>query len=291
MPSTIALRRRIRSVKSTRQITKAMELVAASKMRRAQEATLRSRDYRQVAREILLRLRELTDVEKHPLFVTRTIKTKLYVIVTSDRGLAGAYDSNVNRTLLRHIRDDEAENIHVKLIVLGKKGANFAARLENVDIMAVFDEFAENPAPHDIQPLLNLVVEAYEDKSVDAVDIIYTDYKSSIVQEVRTQRLLPAAYKNGVKKDVDAEVDEVFFEPSPTQVLESVGKRLVEVQLWQDLLESQASEQAARMMAMKTASDNAEELIDDLTLEMNTARQAAITQELAEIVGGAEAML
>lgn len=290
MASTIALRRRIRSVKGTRQITKAMELVAASKMRRAQDATLKSRAYRAVAQQILMRLRELIDVDKHPLFETRTtIKTKLYVVVTSDRGLAGAYDSNVLRRFTTLIREDRATGRRIQTIVLGKKGAAFVAKLEDVEIVAAYPEFTENPSPNDVRPLLNMVTEAYANKAVDSVDVIYTDYKSSILQVVTVQRLLPAAYTQDPLPE-DARDNTVIFEPSPQAVLNSVSKRLVEVQLWQDLLESQASEQSARMMAMKTASDNAGELIDDLTLEMNTARQASITQELAEIVGGAEAI-
>jgi F-type H+-transporting ATPase subunit gamma len=286
--NTIALKRRIRSVKNTRQITKAMELVSASKMRRAQEAALASREYRNLARDILSRLRELTKVETHPLYLKHaTDQGRLYIVITSDSGLAGAYNSNVLRTLTRKLRDDRDAGRSVKLIMVGRRGAQFVSRFEDIDIIGVYNDFQQTPTANDIRPILSTAKELFTGLSVDAVDIIYTDYKSSLVQQVRTERLLPAAFKaSKVVPDTDAAI----FEPSPGDVLNGVTERLIEVQLWQAILESQASEHAARMMAMKSASDNADDLVGDLTLSMNTARQAAITQELAEITGGAEAI-
>lgn len=308
MASTQQIKARIKSVKNTKQITKAMELVAASKMRRAQETTLASRDYTRTARQILTRLRELTDVSKHPLFMTRTVKSRILVVITSDRGLAGAYNSNVLRQLTKELKDDEENNVETHLILIGKQAARFAARVEGLSVIGSYDHMPERPTITDLQPILDtvktkfigefLVVEREDGESetsstkrdtpeVDAVDILFTDFKSSVVQEIAHQRLLPAAFH--ATRD-EAETDAAIFEPSPKEVLNQVAERLVDVQMWQAYLESQASEQSARMMAMKTASDNAGDLIDDLTLAMNTARQAAITQELAEITGGAEAM-
>jgi F-type H+-transporting ATPase subunit gamma len=287
MASTTALKRRITSVKNTKQITKAMELVAASKMRRAQEAAIKSRDYRHMARELLTRLRELTDVDQHPLFKKRTIKTKLYILVTSDRGLAGAYNSNLFRLLTAQLKEDEASKISSQLISIGKQGSKFVSRLQGVEVIGAYDELTEHPAADDLRPILKTVIEAFTKKRADSVEIIYTDYKSSIRQEVTVEHLLPAAFTaTTISEDLEAAI----FEPSPEVVLQQVTERLVEVQLWQAVLEAQASEHSMRMLAMKNASDNATEIIDDLTLEFNTARQAAITQELAEITGGAEAM-
>lgn len=306
MANTIALRRRIKSVKSTRQITKAMELVSASKMRRAQESALASREYAQSALQILTRLRELTDVSEHPLYKIRPIKSKLYIVITSDRGLAGAYDSNVLRSFGAHLKDDVANGVVSSAILLGKKAGRFAVNLQNLNIIGVYDHMPEKPNVNDLSSILSTAKSAFlgknmlnsedtvqdprskiQDLSVDAVEIIYTNYKSSIVQEVTEATLLPAALSD-VETSIDVQND--LFEPNPHEVLRVVTERLIEVQLYQAYLESQASEQSARMMAMKTASDNASDIIEDLTLAANTARQSAITQELAEITGGAEAM-
>ncbi len=287
MASTQQLKSRIKSVKNTKQITKAMELVSASKMRRAQEQTLRTRDYSTLARALLTRLRELTDVSKHPLFVMRTVKNKLYIVIASDRGLAGAYNSNVLRQLTRTLQADKEEKTVVKLIVVGKQAARFVARFENVEVVAAYTDFPEQPTANDLRPILNTVTELYEQKKVDAVDAIFTDYKSSVSQIVTLDRLLPAAFSQ-VK--ISADLEKAVFEPSAKAVLDNVTLRLIEAQLMQIFFESQASEHSMRMMAMKNATDNANELVDDLTLAFNTARQAAITQELAEITSGAEAI-
>lgn len=287
MAQTTALKRRITSVKNTKQITKAMELVAASKMRRAQENALRSREYRNLARAILTRISELTDVTKHPLYKQRTVKTRLYILVTSDRGLAGAYNSNLFRQITQELMADQADKIKSQVIIVGKQGAKFLTHFKDVDILAVYEDFPDWPTANDIHPILNTIVQLYKDKEVDAVDIYYTDYKSSIVQVVTRDRLLPAVFK-AVRIPKDLEKAE--FEPSAKVVLDSITERIIEVQLSQALLEAKASEESMRMLAMKNASDNAGDIIDDLTLAFNTARQAAITQELAEITGGAEAI-
>lgn len=287
MAQTTALKRRITSVKNTKQITKAMELVSASKMRRAQDAALRTRDYRNLARSILLRLRERASVHKHPLYVVRPIETKLYVLVTSDRGLAGAYNSNLMREFTNQLRVDQVSHVTSQAIVIGKQGARFVSRFENLEVIGVYGGFPEHPTANDIRPILDTIVESYTTKSVDAVDVLYTDYKSSINQIVTSDRLLPAAFTDEPENN---EQDADVFEPSAGAVLNNVTERLIEAQLNQALFESQASEQSMRMLAMKNATDNASEIIDDLTLAFNTARQAAITQELAEITGGAEAI-
>ncbi len=287
MAQTTALKRRITSVKNTKQITKAMELVAASKMRRAQENALRSRDYRNLARAILTRLRQLTDVDGHPLYKQRIVKSRLLIIVTSDRGLAGAYNSNVLRYFAQAVQDDQAMGIHTEVLLIGKQGSRFASRLKDVDVIGAYHNFPERPTANDIRPIMQTAIDRFLAKDVDVVDVIYTDYISSIRQDVKHDRLLPAAFQ---EVEVPKGLDEAEFEPSPQAVLENVTERLIEVQLSQALLESRASEHSMRMMAMKNATDNATDLVDDLTLAFNSARQAAITQELAEITGGAEAI-
>lgn len=288
MANTITLKRRIGSVKNTKQITKAMELVAASKMRRAQEFALSGRVYRESAYSLLTRLSNLTDVERHPLFVKRDVKTRLYVVITSNRGLAGAYNANIIRQLTRAVTTDRDAGIASQVIAIGKQGANFARRIEAIDLIAAYPAFGDHPTANDVRPILNTVVELYSEKQVDDVQLLYTDFKSNLVQVASQLGLLPARFE--ATDDDPNSLSSVTFEPSIEAVLDNVTVRLLEVQLWQAMLESIASEHSMRMMAMKSATDNATELIGDLTLEFNTARQAAITQELAEITGGAEAI-
>lgn len=287
MANTIVLKRRIGSVKNTKQITKAMELVAASKMRRAQEFAQHGRAYREAAYSLLTRLSAITEVNDHPLFVKRDIKTRLYVVITSNRGLAGSYNSNVIRLLAKAIVEDSKTGVKSQVVAIGKQAAQFARRLEGVDLVAAYDGFGDQPTSNDVRPLLSSLSGMYADKKVDDVQLIYTEFKTNIVQIAKSLSLLPARFE--ATETVDS-LAQVTFEPSVAEVLDSVTERLLEVQLWQALLESLASEHSMRMMAMKSATDNASDLIDDLTLAFNTARQSAITQELAEITGGAEAM-
>ncbi|MCX6727538.1 MAG: ATP synthase F1 subunit gamma [Candidatus Saccharibacteria bacterium] len=287
MASRQQLKQRIGSVKSTKQITKAMELVSASKMRRAQEQAMRSRDYRNIARQILARLRQLTDVKKHPLYTQRSLGTRLHIVVTSNRGLAGAYNSNVLKRLTLELQQDKEAGVVSKIIVIGKQGARFIVRFEDIEVLAVYESFPDQLTANDIRPLLDTITSQFTEAIVDAVDIIYTDYKTSITQIVTVDRLLPAAYSY---EPVEPDLENAVFEPSPEAVLVAITERLIESQLSQAIMESAASEQSMRMMAMKSATDNASDLIEDLTLAYNTARQGAITQELAEITGGAEAI-
>ncbi len=287
MANTITLRRRINSVRNTRQITKAMELVAASKMRRAQEHAARTKDFYTLATSILNRLRELTDVTKHPLFKQRAIKTRLHILISSDQGLAGAYNNNLFKQFSAELAKDRDDKVASQVIAIGRQGSKFVSRLQGVEMLAAYHRFAEQPTANDIRPILNTIVEMFIAKQVDAVDVIYTDYRSSISQVVTSVRLLPAAFNEA---EIEPGLKDATFEPSVQEVLDSITLRLVEAQLNQAFSEAQASEHSMRMMAMKNATDNANDIIDDLTLAFNTARQAAITQELAEITGGAEAI-
>jgi F-type H+-transporting ATPase subunit gamma len=289
MANTITLKRRIGSVKNTRQITKAMELVSASKMRRAQEHAASGRMYRQYAYSLLTRLSAITEVEEHPLYVKRDIKTRLYIVITSNSGLAGAYNANVLRMLTKLVLADEKAGIKNQVIAIGKKGAQFTRNIKAISMIAAYTEIGDHPDANDIRPILNTVTELYTDKSIDDVQLLYTQFKSNLVQDATQLNLLPARFEATDESDAEP-LSNSTFEPSVEAVLSGVTERLLEVQLYQALLESVASEHSMRMMAMKNATDNANDIIDDLTLEFNTARQAAITQELAEITGGAEAI-
>jgi F-type H+-transporting ATPase subunit gamma len=287
MANTITLKRRIGSVKNTKQITKAMELVSASKMRRAQEYASNGRVYREAAYSLLTRLSMITEVNEHPLFVKREVKTRLYVAITSNSGLAGAYNSNIIRLLTKSILEDRKNGVKSQVMAIGKQVAQFARRIDGVELLAAYDAFGDHPTANDVRPLLNTVAEMYSNKKVDDVQLLYTQFKSNLLQIATDLSFLPARFE---ETEGVSSLSNVTFEPSIEAVLDNVTVRLLEVQLWQALLESIASEHSMRMLAMKNATDNASDIIDDLTLAFNSARQAAITQELAEITGGAEAL-
>lgn len=287
MAQTTIIKRRIKAVTNTRQITKAMEMVAASKMRRAQENALRTRDFYKLACQILTRLSQLTDVSKHPLFRRRELKTHLYLLISSDRGLAGAYNSNLLRRFTTEVMEDKKNHVTSQVIVVGKQGSRITVRLKDIEVLAAYHDFPDHPDANDIRPILNTLLEKFVGKETQAVDVIFTNYVSSINQIVEVSTLLPVAFQ---EEKLSADLENALFEPSPEAVLNNVTERLVEAQLGQMFLESSASEHSMRMLAMKNATDNATDLIDDLTLAFNTARQASITQELAEITGGAEAI-
>jgi F-type H+-transporting ATPase subunit gamma len=286
--STIVLKRRITSIKGTRQITKALQLVSASKMRRAQEYAFRSRAYRDLANELLVKLSSISEVEQQPLFKRRPIKTRLVIVITSNSGLAGAYNANVLKIFAKQARADQVDKIQTKVIVIGNKGAQFARRLSDVELLGVYNEFGDHPSANDVRPILNTIMQHYRDELVDQIDLMYTVFKSNIQQIAQDLQLLPAVALTVDKAEQRKTIS--TFEPDVETVIDQITTRLVEAQLWQALLESLASEHSMRMLAMKNATDNAKDLIDDYTLELNTARQAAITQELAEITGGAEAL-
>jgi F-type H+-transporting ATPase subunit gamma len=288
MPSLITLRRRIGSIRNTRQITKAMELVSSSKLRRAQSAALTSRAYREAAYELLARLNQVREVERQPLFKKRPVKTRLYVVITSNSGLAGAYNANVLKLLLQGIKQDRSDKVKSTVITVGSKGAQFVRRLENVELLSHYQAFGDEPAEHDIVPLLNTIIEAYTSETADEIVLLYTEFKSSLNQQATRLSLLPAGVAQMPKDSAPAAY--INFEPDVETVIHNVGARLLQAQIWQALLESLASEHAMRAVAMKNATDNADELIGDYTLEYNSTRQGHITQEIAEITGGAEAM-
>jgi len=264
-----------------------MELVAASKLRRAQDATRASSAYAQAARELLTQLSTLTDVRRTTFYQERPVKARLVLLITSDRGLAGAYNANAIKQFLALLRDDQAKGIRTEVICAGRRGAQFAARLKGVDVVGVYAGLPEHLTAADIRPVLVSAVDRFVDELVDAVSVITTRFVSSFVQTAEQFQLLPAVF---AATDVSHDIAQATFEPSVDEVLEGATIRLLEAQFYQALLDAKASEHSMRRAAMKNATDNASELIDDLTLEMNKVRQAGITQELSEISAGVEAM-
>ncbi len=287
MASQRQLKGRIRSVKSTKQITRAMQMVAASKMRRAQEAVKATADYTRVANELLSYLSSQGATDDHPLFVKRAVKRRLLIVIASDKGLAGAYNSNVLKKYLGEVKADKQAGIETDIITIGRKVSQFSARLSDLTLLGTYDNLPEELEGSEFHSILATAADMYKSGQVDAVDLIYTQFVSSMKQTAATQRLLPAGFTETAVSD---SVRTALYEPSVEAVLDSVAYRLVGAQIYQSMLDARASEHSMRMVAMKNATDNASDLVDDLTLAMNKARQAAITQELAEISSGAEAM-
>jgi F-type H+-transporting ATPase subunit gamma len=214
------------------------------------------------------------------------VKRRLVIVIASDRGLAGAYNSNVFKQYVRELQRDGEQNMS-PTIAIGRKTAQFVTRLRRADLIGVYENLPDRPDGHELRTILDTARDRFTSGEIDAVDVVYTRFMSSISQTVETKRILPAGFE---ATEVSEQVREAIYEPSSEAVLEGVAYRLVEAQLFQALLDAKASEHSMRMMAMKNATDNAEELVDDLTLAMNKARQGSITQELAEISGGVEAM-
>jgi F-type H+-transporting ATPase subunit gamma len=287
MASTQQIRAKIKSVRNTRQITKAMQLVSASKLRRMQDAAEATRAYSKYAREILTHLRRQNEAKQFKFYEERPVKSRLLIVITADRGLAGAYNSNIIKQYIMELKKDDSGKVKNSTIVLGRQGAKAVARIKDTEVLGVYTGLPDKPGLSDLEAGINSAIKAFMDDQVDAVDIIYTRFVSTVTQIPTVQRLLPAGF---TEEEVGETVKSAEFEPSAEAVLLSTTIRLVESQLLQAVLESNVSEQAMRMLAMKNATDNASEILDEYTLEYNNVRQAAITQELAEITGGAEAM-
>ena len=285
MPSAQILKGRIRSVKRTRQITKAMQLISAAKMRKAQEVTKASAPYVEEAHALLNKISQHVSVKNHPLFSQRPVKTRLIIFIASDKGLAGAYNANVMRIYTQQLQEDEKAGVQNATITIGRRASQFVGRIKNVDVLGSYEYLPDYPEGSELYAILNSVRTLFTSKDVDAVDLIYTQFISSVKQEAKIVRVLPAGLEEKTGDSPDA-----TYEPSSEEVLDEVAYRLVGAQIFQALLDARASEHVMRMVAMKNATDNANDLIDDLTLEVNKERQGRITQELAEISGGVEAL-
>lgn len=287
MASTRQLKSRIRSVGNTKQITKAMQMVAASKMRRSQEAQRAGHPYAKAAREILTYLASQGVTDEHPLFVKRTVNKRLLIVIASDKGLAGAYNANIIKQYLRELKADKDAQVETLTIEVGRKVAQFTSRLKGVTSVGTYTDLPDNLDGSEFGAILKTASDLYRSKEVDAVDVVFTEFVSGMLQVATTKRVLPAGFE---KTRVSDAVRTAKYEPSLGEVLDGVAYRLVGAQIFHYMTEARASEHSMRMIAMKNATDNASDLVDDLTLAMNKARQGAITQELSEISAGVEAM-
>jgi F-type H+-transporting ATPase subunit gamma len=289
------LKRRVRSVKNTRKITKAMELVASARLRRAQTRIEAMRPYAETMRELIAGVgRASASVRGLPLLQQREeVKTVAVVALTGDRGLAGPFNAQILRRAFSLERELRADGAAVRFVAIGKKGrGTFAFR--GYEVASEFVGFTDRPAYSDAQAIAHGVAELYTSGEVDRVVLVYNAYESPLVQRVTEQDLLPISADiletDDEERRDDAMRGDFIFEPEPEEILARLLPVYLETQIYRALLESAASEQGARMTAMRNASKNAGELIDGLTLQMNRARQAEITQEILEVVAGAEAL-
>ena len=287
MPSTIDIRRRIRSVKNTQQITKAMKMVAAAKLRRAQERIFAARPYSGGLQEVLQSVVSRVDPEKHPLLVPREDeKNVLIVVVTGDKGLAGAFNANVLKAAVNLVREKEGQN--VELLPIGRKANDFFKR-RSIPIRRQAPQAMQALSLDTAKEIADSIVTGYLSGEIDAVYVVFNEFRSIMSQIVRVEKLLPI--ERVEKKEEEKKQNEVefLFEPDPERILSELLPKHIEFQLYRILLESAAAEQGARMTAMEAATKNASDMIDALTLNYNRIRQAAITKEIIEIVSGASA--
>ncbi|WP_418791126.1 ATP synthase F1 subunit gamma [Phosphitispora sp. TUW77] len=284
MASARDLRRRIKSIKSTQQITKAMKAVAAANLRKAQERVFEARPFAGKIREVLSRITSANSGVSHPLLEVREPKNICYVLITADRGLCGGYNANIIRMNAGLVNDKPGS-----LVTVGQKGRDFFRR-RGYDIKSEFVGLGEEIPFGIAKEIGQTVVNYYVEGVFDEIYLIYTEFKSAMTQIPTIMKLLPVeppAQKEGEK---GAATMDYIYEPAPEELLAELLPKYIETTIYRALLESKASEQGARMTAMSSATDNASEIIDKLTLSLNRARQAAITKEISEIVGGANAL-
>jgi F-type H+-transporting ATPase subunit gamma len=280
------IRNQIKSVRNTQKITKAMEMVAASKMRRAQDRMALSRPYAEKIRTVIGHLNQANPDYRHPYLVEREAKRVGYILVSTDRGLCGSLNVNLFKVVLGEIRDWQRQDVEVELCLIGAKGVNFFRRL-NVPVAAQVTQLGDRPHVSDLIGTVKVMLDAYIEGRLDRVFLVHNRFVNTMSQQPLVLRLLPV---ETLDKEELQEHWDYIYEPSAAELLDGVLMRYIESQTYRGAVENVACEMAARMVAMKSATDNAGELIEELQLIYNKARQAAITQEISEIVGGAAAI-
>jgi len=293
MPSLKDIRGRIGSVRNIAQITRAMEMVAASRMKRAQDAIIAARPYADELRDALSRVAAVVDEEVDPLLARRRVRRVALIMITTDRGLAGSLNANAIRTSLRWVQDRIASHngdgpVQIEAITIGRKGRD-GLRRAGVPIAAHFSQLGDRPAFTDVTPIARLVTQDFLEEKYDEIHVAFSTFISTLTQRPEITQLLPIQQPAQAEGQAAAN-DEYLFEPSPEAVLSRLLPHFVAIDLYRAVLENQASEQSARMIAMRNSTDNANELIDDLTLVYNKTRQSTITREMIEIASGAEAL-
>ena len=281
------IRGKIASIKNTRKITKALEMVAASKIRKAQERMRAARPYAEKIRKIIGHLRQVNLDYKHPFTVERPVKSIGIVVISTDRGLCGSLNLNLFKATLNVVREAERQGSKVYLCVIGSKALQFFRRLPGVEIAASVTHLGDRPHVKDLIGTTKVMLDFYRDTKVDQLLLAHNVFVNTMTQKGVVSQLLPL---QTIDKDELQERWDYIFEPDAAEILDGILMRYIEAQVFQGAVENVACEMAARMVAMKSATDNAGKLIDELQLIYNKARQAAITKELSEIVGGAAAV-
>ena len=278
---------KIRSIENTRKVTSALEMVSASKIRKSQDLMNATRPYARMIRRVMGHLSKANPEYRHPFTVRREQTRKVgYIIISTDRGLCGGLNTNLFKLVLASIAEWRAKDAEVSLVTLGKKASAFFKNI-NVEIAAHTSDLGEKPQIEDLIGSIKVMLDAYREEEVDLVYVVYNDFVNTMSQHPTLQQLLP------LPESDDEEIRDIWdyiYEPDAEALLDTVLVRYIEADVYQAVLENLASEHAARMIAMKNATDNAGDLIDELTLVFNKARQAAITQEISEIVAGAAAV-
>lgn len=286
MPGAKEIRLKIASIKNTQKITKAMEMVAASKMRRAQDRMRASRPYAQKMRIVIGHLNAANPDYRHPFLVERAVKSVGFIIVSTDRGLCGSLNVNLFKAALAAIREWQQKGAEVSLCLIGAKGLQFFRRLR-LPILAQVTHLGDRPHVKDFIGTVKVMLDAYSESRIDRLFLLHNNFVNTMTQRAGLTQLLPVVT---LDRDQLQEHWDYIYEPGAAEILPDVLMRYIESQVYQGAVENIGCEMAARMVAMKSASDNAGKLIDELQLIYNKARQAAITKELSEIVGGAAAV-
>jgi F-type H+-transporting ATPase subunit gamma len=286
MANAKEIRTQIKSIRNTAKITKAMEMVAAAKMRKAQDRMAASRPYAEQIRTVIGHLMQARPDYRHPFMQEREAKRVGFIIVSTDRGLCGGLNANLFRRTLRELREWQDKGVEVEVCLIGRKAAQFFRRL-NVNVVASLQDLGDIPRVQDLVGAIQVMLNGYSDGTLDRLFLVHNVFVNTMSQKPEIVTLLPAQTEDAeqLQKHWD-----YIYEPSSTELVEQVLTRYIESQVYRGAVENVACEMAARMVAMKSATDNAGKLIDGLQLAYNKARQAAITQELAEIVGGAAAV-
>jgi F-type H+-transporting ATPase subunit gamma len=290
MPGIKEIRVKIASFKSTQKITKAMRMVAASKMRRAQERMRATRPYSEKIRRVIGHLRHANPDYKHPYLIERPAKSVGFIIIATDRGLCGGLNVNLFKTTLASIRAWQKEGAEVSVCLIGSKAVQFFRRLSGIQTLATVTHLGDRPHVAELIGTVKVMLDLYHEGKLDRLFVINNVFVNTMTQKPVVRQLLPVAMDNAEDENKLQKLWDYIYEPSAADLLEGILMRYIESQVYQGAVENVACEQAARMVAMQSASDNAGKLIEELQLIYNKARQAAITKEISEIVGGAAAV-
>lgn len=291
MASLKEIRAKVASIKSTQKITRAMQMVAASKMRRAQERMQLGRPYADSMRRVVSHLVKASPDYKHPYLVPRAVNRVGYIVVSSDRGLAGGLNINLFKKLMQHVKQQKSQSVETRFAVIGQKGVSFFKTFGGT-VIAAETHYGDNPSFEQLSVPVQVMLDAYNRGEIDEIYMVYNKFVNAMTQNPSVQRLLPIAAESLVDETMENREYswDYIYEPTTKELLDGLMGRYVESIVYQGVVENIASEQSARMVAMKAATDNAGNLINELQLVYNKRRQAAITREISEIVGGAAAV-